>query len=114
MQVHDFGFLAFDPTQLQFMKSGNIALDPAAARVGLEVRVVGNDSGEKACSSAAMSSYPSYLPGYWGVELPISVPSSQCRWACALHWHATISISVLSTPFSAMSALLRDDWPRKT
>mmetsp|Transcript_5922 Transcript_5922/g.16926 ORF Transcript_5922/g.16926 Transcript_5922/m.16926 type:complete len:1162 (-) Transcript_5922:780-4265(-) len=45
--VHDFGFLAFDPTQLQFMKSGNIALDPAAARVGLEVRVVGNDSGEK-------------------------------------------------------------------
>ena len=46
-QVHDFGFLRFDPSQLQFMKSGRIELDPAAARVGLEVRVVGNDSGEK-------------------------------------------------------------------
>ncbi len=46
-QVHDFGFLAFDPGLLQFMKSGRIPLDPAAARVGLEVRVVGNDSGEK-------------------------------------------------------------------
>lgn len=45
--MHDFGFLAFDPGLLQFMKSGRIPLDPAAARVGLEVRVVGNDSGEK-------------------------------------------------------------------
>jgi pro-apoptotic serine protease NMA111 len=46
-QVHDFGFLRFDPSQLQFMKSGRIEMEPAAARVGLEVRVVGNDSGEK-------------------------------------------------------------------
>ena len=45
--MHDFGFLRFDPAQLQFMKSGRIEMEPAAARVGLEVRVVGNDSGEK-------------------------------------------------------------------
>lgn len=45
--VHDFGFLSFDPRKLQFMKSGSIPLAPEAARVGLEVRVVGNDSGEK-------------------------------------------------------------------
>lgn len=50
--VHDFGFLSFDPTKLQFMESGHIPLAPEAARVGLEVRVVGNDSGEKASDMA--------------------------------------------------------------
>eukprot|EP00252_Welwitschia_mirabilis_P018169 TRINITY_DN40411_c0_g1_i1.p1 TRINITY_DN40411_c0_g1~~TRINITY_DN40411_c0_g1_i1.p1 ORF type:complete len:1096 (+),score=238.79 TRINITY_DN40411_c0_g1_i1:357-3644(+) len=45
--VHDFGFFRFDPSALQFMKCEEIPLAPEAAAVGLEIRVVGNDSGEK-------------------------------------------------------------------
>lgn len=45
--IHDFGFLKFDPSQLQFMSLGEIPLAPEAAAVGLDIRVVGNDSGEK-------------------------------------------------------------------
>lgn len=45
--THDFGFLRFDPSKLQFMQVGEVPLAPEAAAVGLEIRVVGNDSGEK-------------------------------------------------------------------
>ncbi|KAL2612339.1 hypothetical protein R1flu_024031 [Riccia fluitans] len=45
--VHDFGFLQFDPGAVQFMEYEEIALAPESATVGLEIRVVGNDSGEK-------------------------------------------------------------------
>ncbi|BBN17183.1 pro-apoptotic serine protease NMA111 [Marchantia polymorpha subsp. ruderalis] len=45
--VHDFGFLQFDPGAVQFMEYEEIPLAPEAATVGLEIRVVGNDSGEK-------------------------------------------------------------------
>lgn len=42
------GFLRFDPAMVQFMEVLEVPLRPEAAAVGLEVRVVGNDSGEKA------------------------------------------------------------------
>ena len=46
--VHDFGFFHFDPSNLRYdEKARAIPLAPDAARVGLEVRVVGNDAGEK-------------------------------------------------------------------
>ncbi len=45
--VHDFGIFRFDPADLRFMKSGQLELDPSRARVGTEIRVVGNDAGEK-------------------------------------------------------------------
>ena len=45
--VHDFGFLRFDPAKLEFMALGEVPLRPEGAQVGVEVRVVGNDSGEK-------------------------------------------------------------------
>lgn len=45
--VHDFAFLKFSPTALHFMETSEIPLAPEAAAVGLDVRVVGNDSGEK-------------------------------------------------------------------
>lgn len=45
--VHDFGFFRFDPDTVQFMEYEEIPLAPEAATVGLEIRVVGNDSGEK-------------------------------------------------------------------
>ncbi|XP_023751918.1 protease Do-like 7 [Lactuca sativa] len=45
--VHDFGFFRYDPAAIQFLSYEEIPLAPDAACVGLEVRVVGNDSGEK-------------------------------------------------------------------
>ncbi|CAM0944558.1 unnamed protein product [Alopecurus aequalis] len=45
--VHDFGFFRYDPGAIKFLKYDEIPLDPEAASVGLEIRVVGNDSGEK-------------------------------------------------------------------
>lgn len=45
--VHDFGFFRFEPGQLRFLAPKELPLAPAAARVGTEVRVVGNDAGER-------------------------------------------------------------------
>ncbi|KAI3752694.1 hypothetical protein L2E82_24730 [Cichorium intybus] len=45
--VHDFGFFRYDPAAIQFLTYEEIPLAPEAACVGLEIRVVGNDSGEK-------------------------------------------------------------------
>ncbi|MCD7456384.1 serine protease, partial [Datura stramonium] len=45
--VHDFGFFRYDPAAIQFLCYEEIPLAPEDACVGLEIRVVGNDSGEK-------------------------------------------------------------------
>ena len=45
--VHDFGFYRLDPSKVKYMKLSQIELAPEAATIGQEVRVVGNDSGEK-------------------------------------------------------------------
>ncbi|ANB12470.1 Nma111p [Sugiyamaella lignohabitans] len=45
--VHDFGFLKFDPKRIKHMKVQALELRPDLARVGCEIRVVGNDAGEK-------------------------------------------------------------------
>ena len=45
--VHDFGIFRFDPSQVRFMKPEALELAPERARVGTEIRVVGNDAGEK-------------------------------------------------------------------
>ncbi|OMJ28165.1 Pro-apoptotic serine protease [Smittium culicis] len=45
--VHDFGFFKFDPTKIKFMSLCEIKLAPNRAKVGMEIRVVGNDAGEK-------------------------------------------------------------------
>lgn len=45
--VHDFGFFRFDPADVEFMKVHELQLAPERARVGREIRVVGNDAGEK-------------------------------------------------------------------
>jgi S1-C subfamily serine protease len=45
--VHDFGFFRYDPKSVRFMRPEVLALAPAAARVGTEIRVIGNDAGEK-------------------------------------------------------------------
>jgi S1-C subfamily serine protease len=45
--VHDFGFYRFDPADVKYMELPELTLDPTAASVGQEIRVVGNDAGEK-------------------------------------------------------------------
>ncbi|KAG0681701.1 hypothetical protein C6P42_003880 [Pichia californica] len=45
--VHDFGFLKFDVSKVKYMKIQQLELHPNLARVGEEIRVIGNDSGEK-------------------------------------------------------------------
>lgn len=45
--VHDFGFYKFDPKAVKYMDVVALPLAPEGARVGAEIRVVGNDAGEK-------------------------------------------------------------------
>jgi len=45
--VHDFGFFSFDPDQIRFFKPKALKLDPDSAKVGTEVRIIGNDAGEQ-------------------------------------------------------------------
>ncbi|MYD99300.1 MAG: hypothetical protein F4X98_18200 [Gammaproteobacteria bacterium] len=45
--VHDFGFFRYQPEDVKFIQPEALVLDPDAARVGLDIRVVGNDAGER-------------------------------------------------------------------
>jgi len=45
--VHDFGLYRYDPKKLKYMKPAQLALEPSAAQIGREIRVVGNDAGER-------------------------------------------------------------------
>ncbi len=45
--VHDFGFYRYDPKKLRFMQPRELPLAPEAAKVGTEIRVIGNDAGEQ-------------------------------------------------------------------
>ncbi|KAI9504102.1 hypothetical protein BX070DRAFT_190328 [Coemansia spiralis] len=45
--IHDFGFLQFDPKNVKYMKLIEIPIAPECARVGIDVRIIGNDAGEK-------------------------------------------------------------------
>ncbi|KHN98115.1 Peptidase cysteine/serine, trypsin-like protein [Metarhizium album ARSEF 1941] len=45
--VHDFGILRYDPKGIKYMHVDGLDLRPDQAQVGVEIRVVGNDAGEK-------------------------------------------------------------------
>ncbi|CAK7564382.1 MAG: hypothetical protein SEPTF4163_002271 [Sporothrix epigloea] len=45
--IHDFGILKFDPSAIKYMPIESLPLSPDLAKVGVEIRVVGNDAGEK-------------------------------------------------------------------
>lgn len=45
--VHDFGFLRFNPQDIKHMQVAALDLHPENAKVGCEIRVIGNDAGEK-------------------------------------------------------------------
>ena len=45
--VHDFGIYRFDPARLRYVQPLALPLYPEGARIGTEIRVVGNDAGEQ-------------------------------------------------------------------
>jgi len=45
--VHDFGFYRYDPSKLRYIEPAELSLEPESAKVGREIRVVGNDAGEQ-------------------------------------------------------------------
>jgi pro-apoptotic serine protease NMA111 len=45
--VHDFGFYRYDPKKLHYIQPKPLELYPQGAKVGREIRVVGNNAGEQ-------------------------------------------------------------------
>ena len=45
--VHDFGFFKYETTKIKFAEIEEIELYPQGAKVGLDIKVCGNDAGEK-------------------------------------------------------------------
>lgn len=45
--VHDFGFFRYNPEDLVYFEPAELPLVPGAAGIGREIRVIGNDAGEK-------------------------------------------------------------------
>ncbi|MCP3673549.1 MAG: trypsin-like peptidase domain-containing protein, partial [Gammaproteobacteria bacterium] len=45
--VHDFGFFQYNPEKLRHIEVSSLPLHPELAKVGVEIRVIGNDAGEK-------------------------------------------------------------------
>ncbi len=45
--IHDFGFYRYNPKLLRYIHPRSLPLDPAGARVGREIRVIGNNAGEQ-------------------------------------------------------------------
>ncbi|KAJ2031131.1 hypothetical protein IWW57_000851 [Coemansia sp. S610] len=45
--IHDFGFFKFDPALIKHTKLEEIALYPEGAKVGVDIRVIGNNAGQQ-------------------------------------------------------------------
>ena len=45
--VHDFGLFQYDPNSIKHMEVTSLELCSSCAQIGLDVRLIGNDGGEK-------------------------------------------------------------------
>ncbi|KAJ1960999.1 hypothetical protein GGI12_003498 [Dipsacomyces acuminosporus] len=45
--IHDFGFLKYNPGDVEYFQVEEIPLDPSKAKIGTEIRIIGNDAGEE-------------------------------------------------------------------
>jgi pro-apoptotic serine protease NMA111 len=45
--VHDFGFYRYDPSQIKYLKPHEFELSARAPSVGQNIRIIGNDAGQK-------------------------------------------------------------------
>ena len=99
------GFLRFDPSKVQFMPVTEVPLKPEAAAVGMEVRVVGNDSGEKVWDFH-ICECPPVLHMACGSITIIKFPLMRTH--LYLYWHATIGLleSVLCVQISILAGTL--------
>ncbi|ORX68411.1 hypothetical protein DL89DRAFT_275428 [Linderina pennispora] len=45
--IHDFGFLKYSPSDVKYYDVHELPLDPSRAKLGTEIRIIGNDAGEE-------------------------------------------------------------------
>ena len=45
--IHDFGFYRYDPSQIKFLKPHQFSFSEQGPSIGQEIRIIGNDAGQK-------------------------------------------------------------------